>query len=199
MRIPAHILILLLFAVGACNPEPTAMPKTWVLDTAASEVTIFAIKSEAIGETFTLQLTGGQVSDAGDVQIELSLDSIETGIAIRNSRMREHLFQIEKWPLVRITAKIDMQSIGTLEQGVQNDISSDITVDMHGISNDYTAFLSVISQSENRVWVQSTRPIAVSADDYELVAGLQQLQQLAHLSAITPVVAVSFSLVFQPV
>jgi len=49
----------------------------------------------------------------------------------------------------------------------------------------------------NKVLVSSAAPVYVHADDFGLQSGVDKLQELAKLSSITPVVPVSFSLMFE--
>ncbi|VAV93326.1 hypothetical protein MNBD_ALPHA06-2309, partial [hydrothermal vent metagenome] len=87
------VTALLVFGLFACAQEQQTTPMAWKLDTANSQLSLFVVKADAVGETFTLKLTKGSVSDQGTANVEIDLTSIETGISIRNERMREHLFE----------------------------------------------------------------------------------------------------------
>ncbi|VAV88921.1 hypothetical protein MNBD_ALPHA06-1118, partial [hydrothermal vent metagenome] len=155
------------------------------------------VKADAVGETFTLKPTKGSVSDQGTASVEIDLASIETGISIRNERMREHLFETGKWATAKISGQVDFSNLPKLEVGQQTSFSSDIMVDLHGVSNQYEVRFVLTRLSADKVLVQSAQAVAVHAKDFTLMPGLNKLQQLAKLPSITPVVAVRFTLVFE--
>ncbi|MBL4597270.1 MAG: YceI family protein [Robiginitomaculum sp.] len=195
----ALIIPAIIMGMLSCAPSPAPTPHSWTIDSAASQITLFAIKADAIGETFTLDVTEGSISSTGAAQVIIGLQSIETGIPIRNGRMREHLFKIADWPLAKVSGQIDLGHAQNLTIGQRLDITTEMTVDLHGISNIYDVKFVLTRLSASRVLVQSAQPISVTADDFELNEGLAKLQQLVDLPSITPVVAVSFTLVFQGV
>jgi len=193
----ATLLVSLLF-LSACqvDQQPTNT-KPWALVTESSQISLFAVKAEDVGEVFTIGLQGSTVSSDGKVTITFAPGDIETGIPIRNSRMGKYLFEVGKWPVATITTQLDNELIAKIITGTRNTLQTEVTVDLHGISATYDILFIASSTKKGQIIITNTKPIAVHADDFKFSAGLKKLQELAGLSSITPVTAVSFTLVFE--
>ncbi|MCF6292451.1 MAG: hypothetical protein L3J04_03545 [Robiginitomaculum sp.] len=190
------LLVAMLFLVGCQVDQQSTNTKSWSLVTEDSQISLFAVKAEDVGEVFTIGLQGGIVSNTGKITITFAPGDIETGIPIRNSRMGQYLFEIEKWPVATITTQLDNELIGKITTGTRNTLQTEVTVDLHGISATYDVLFIASSAQKGQVIITSAKPIAVHADDFQFSAGLKKLQELAGLSSITPVTAISFTLVF---
>ncbi|PHR62774.1 MAG: hypothetical protein COA47_02515 [Robiginitomaculum sp.] len=197
LRLPAALLAALLIA--ACNPAsaPTAAPSSWQLDITASQVQIFAIKAEQIGESFSLALGNGTVDQDGNIELSIDLASIDTGIPIRNERMRKFLLKTEDWPMATVSANIDLQQFEGLMIGQMLSANAPVELALHGLKVSYEVNFLITRLSTKRVMVQSATPISVVADDLNFGAGLAKLQELAGLPSITPVSAIGFLLIFE--
>jgi hypothetical protein len=72
---------------------------------ADSRVQFVSIKQNTVGEISHFERVSGAVSQDGQVDIRVSLDSVETMIGIRNQRMKEMLFEVGVYPQASITCK----------------------------------------------------------------------------------------------
>lgn len=199
LRYPIALFTALLMA--ACSPAsaPIATLSNWQLDIVASQVQIFAIKAQQIGESFSLELNKGTVDQDGSIQLSIDLTSIDTGIPIRNERIRKFLLKTEDWPKAQVIANIDLQQFEGLMVGQMLSATSPVELNLHELSISYDVNFLVTRLSPERVMVQSATPVAVTADELSFTAGLAKLQELAGLPSITPVVAIDFLLVFEGV
>jgi hypothetical protein len=193
----ATILIGVIFLTGCQNDQQAVTTKSWLLVTENSQISLFTIKAEDIGEVFTIPLNNGSVSETGKVTITFAPGEIETGIPIRNSRMGKYLFEIEKWPIATITTQLETGVIEKIATGTKQVLPAKVTVGLHGIPITYDIFLIATMNNNGHVIVSSAKSISVHATDFGLSAGLDKLQELAGLSSITPVIAVNFNLVFE--
>ncbi|MCK0129519.1 YceI family protein [Erythrobacter sp. F6033] len=190
-----------LFITAACSQapaEPSALTEgTWTLDGSASELSYVSIKADEIAEINTFETVSGNVTAEGTATIEIDLASVSTGVDIRNERMRDVLFVVADNPSATVTAQIDPAPFKTLGLGESTKTTLDGTLALKGVEAPFQAEVTVTRAGPDRVLAVSDAPVIVDASRYELVDGLAQLQELAGLPSITPVVPVTFSLVFE--
>ena len=106
-------LALALFAavMGLRSANALDLNQDWVLNSSLSHVYMQTEKLEAVIERQQFKSVEGSVSKDGDVTIKLDLASLETGIDLRNVRMRFLLFEVFKYPFAVITAKLDKSKL----------------------------------------------------------------------------------------
>jgi polyisoprenoid-binding protein YceI len=191
-----------LFLTAACTPEQQAEPPAvtdaaWTIDSEASELSYVSIKAGEIGETNSFENVSGGVSEDGSATIEIDLSSVSTGVDIRDERMRDIFFGVADNPTATVTATVDPVAFETLQVGQSARTTLDGTLSLRGIEAPFQADVTVTRAGPDRVLAVSDKPIIVDAGRYELLEGLAQLQELAGLDSITPVVPVTFSLAFE--
>ncbi|PHS36170.1 MAG: hypothetical protein COA91_12495 [Robiginitomaculum sp.] len=169
----------------------------WHLLPAQSHLGFISVKKGTMVETHHFGELSGMVSVDGVANITANLDSVQTNIDIRDERMRTYLFQTDKFPLAKISTKIDMTLFTALTIGERKNISQNITVNMHANTADYVVGFIVTRLGVNKISVASQNPVVLDIEDFALQDGLDKLRDLASLSSITPQVPVSFSLVFE--
>ena len=74
-----------------------------------SQVRFVSIKNNTIGEVSHFETLAGSVTDAGEVEVRVALDSVETNIGIRNERMKKMLFEVGLYPEAVITAQLNAE------------------------------------------------------------------------------------------
>ena len=82
-----------------------------------SQVRFVSIKNNTIGEVSHFETLAGSVTDAGEVEVRVALDSVETNIGIRNERMKKMLFEVGLYPEAVITAQLDAEAVAALSAG----------------------------------------------------------------------------------
>lgn len=199
LRIAAASTLLTLAACGqtaGSDPAPV-IEGAWEVDSAASELSYVSIKAGEIAETNTFETLTGTVQGNGEASIEIDLASVSTGVDIRNERMREIFFNVADNPKATVTAQIDPAAFEALGVGESLDTTLDGTLSLVGIEAPFQAEVSVTRAGPDRVIAVSDKPVIIEAGRFELADELAQLQELAGLDSITPVVPVTFSIAFQ--
>jgi len=189
---------LFITACGGGAPAETAERSgAWDLKSKESSILYTTIKNQSIAESNHFSLFTGEVSEGGDVTIDIALNSVKTNIDTRDERMKKFVFKTVDFPSAVISAALPMAEFGELTSGDRKSIENEISVSLAGQTSSYDAQFMVTRLGPNEVLVESAAPIMVAAEDFELGAGVAKLQELAKLDSITPVVPVSFSLVFK--
>ncbi|MAW28145.1 MAG: hypothetical protein CMP98_05050 [Gammaproteobacteria bacterium] len=169
----------------------------WQLQTEYSSLSFTSVKNSAITESHHFPGLTGFVASSGSSEITIDLGSIETGIPIRNQRMQKLLFDIDEYPYAIFSSNIDMSEISQLQTGQSMRLSLRGNLDLHGQTGNLTIPIQVTRSSHTVFVISTTRPIVISADQFELGAGIEALKDIAGLAHITPTVPVSFTLVFE--
>lgn len=199
MRFIFISLLTLTFALlTACAPKGEA-EKTgpWSLVSAESGMTYVTIKNGSLGEVNTFRMMDGSVSESGQAEFTVFLDSVDTNNEIRDPRMREILFETATYPSAKVTANLDMAQFADLPIGGTETVLLDMTLDLHGISEQFDFYVLVTRLGANKVRVDNKAPLLIDAEDFGFEAGLAKLQELAGLDSITPVVSATVALTFE--
>ncbi|MEO1242149.1 MAG: YceI family protein [Pseudomonadota bacterium] len=169
----------------------------WALSPDESRIGFVSVKAGDFPESHYFGEMQGTVSQTGEAEITISLDSVETNIDIRNERMREFLFETDKFPTATIAAAIDLDALNTMQVGARKSVDFTGELTLHGASAPVETTLTLTRIAETRVLVETTDPVILYADQFELSAGIKKLMELASLPSITPAVPVAVSLVFE--
>ncbi len=169
----------------------------WAVDPETSSLSYVSVKSGNVAEVNSFTSLSGGVSENGEATISIDLASVETGVDIRNERMRDIFFEVADNPRATVTASIDPAAFEALAVG--ESVSSELAarLEVKGVEAPITAQVQVTRSSNDRVQVVSKAPVIVYADALELTNGLAALQELAGLDEITPLVPVTFALTFE--
>ncbi|MAK65197.1 MAG: hypothetical protein CMF75_10745 [Maricaulis sp.] len=195
-RLVSALALAPVLALATACSQPAAQGD-WTLDAAASQLNFVSIKSGDIAEVHHFTGLSGSVSEDGTAELVIDLASVETGIVVRNERMREHLFETETHPTARLTAQVDLAALYNLAPGDQTALELDGVLDLHGVEVPIFANVLVSDLNGSRVIVTTQGPVMIHAADFNLQAGLDTLQELAGLPSITPSVPVTATLVFE--
>lgn len=168
----------------------------WYLDGESSRLSFVSTKNANVSEVQRFLVLHGKVDPQGLAQVEVELESINSGIPLRDERMRKELFQIEQFPDALITTKIDLRPINDLAPGAQLELRLPLTVDLHGKQHEYHAELLATRLDDRRFQVVTLEPLVINAEDFDLAPGLETLRKLAGLSAISLSVPVGVVLIF---
>ena len=147
---------------------------------------------EDAGEVETI---AGTVSDAGEVEVRVALDSVETNIGIRNERMKKMLFEVGLYPEAVITAQLDADAVAAMSDGGVTSVA--LNIDLHGQTVTKDALLSV-AVTDQSVRVTTNQPILLTASEFGLEGGVAALQKVAGLNAISRVIPVTVALQLAP-
>ena len=188
-RLARLVGLALLIVTGAANAQ-------WDLDGAKSSIDFISIKNDSVAELHTVTTLAGSASQDGKVELTISLDSVETLIAIRNERMREMLFETVKFPVATVTTEIAPGLMSAVAEGGTVQTDQLLTLSLHGIEKAMTVPVVISGDSGGNIQVLLARPIILNAADFGLEAGVAALQSAAGLQAISRAVPVTVHLVF---
>jgi hypothetical protein len=157
---------------------------------------LVSTKNANVSEVQRFLVLHGKVDPEGLAQVEVELESINSGVPLRDERMRKELFQIDRFSDALITTKIDLRPINDLAPGAQLELRLPLTVDLHGKQHQYQAELLATRLDDRRFQVVTLEPLVINAEDFDLAPGLEALRKMAGLSAISLSVPVSAVLIF---
>ncbi|MER9345445.1 OmpA family protein [Mesorhizobium sp. M0239] len=182
---------LLLLASQAANAAPN-----WTLDPTASVITYQSVKKNTIVETNKIRNITGTLSSAGDAKVTFDLNSVDTGVDLRNVRMRFLFFETFKYPTAELTANVDPAAFADLATKRRVKSTLPFRLNLHGVDKDLEASIVVTMISDDMVSVASEAPVAVHVEDFGLLPNVDKLQQAANVTNIVPTASVSFDFVF---
>lgn len=185
-----HVFLALL---GALSLPAHA---SWYLDNESSRLSFVTTKNADIAEVQRFLTLHGKVDRKGVAKVQVELDSVSTGIPLRDERLRNDLFDVKTYPEALITAQINMQPINDLAPGAQLELRLPLTVALHGKEHTYNAELLATRLDDRRFQVVTLEPLVLQAADFDLAPGLQALRKMAGLSAIGLSVPVGAVLIF---
>ncbi len=180
----------------APQPDPEPQPNGMVLDPQASSLYFVSTKQINASETHEFTDISGAITADGQASLRLNLSSIESGIAVRNQRMRDFLFEVATYPDALVTLPVDLA--GLMAQDVGSTVTQAITatLDLHGVAAAIDTEVTVTKLSATSVLVQNVAPILISAGDYNLDVGIDRLRNIANLRSIGYTVPVNFTLMY---
>ncbi|WP_062059679.1 cellulase family glycosylhydrolase [Cellvibrio sp. OA-2007] len=178
------------------SSSSVATTAAWTLDTTASYLNFVTTKNTHVVEVHNFTSISGDISAAGVATLNIDLSTVNTGIALRDQRMRDLLFEVTSFPSATVTVAVPATLISSLAvgQSATTDISANLN--LHGVTGAITTKVSVQKLSANRVLVQSLSPILIKAGDYALTDGVEALRAAVGIASISVAVPVDFALVF---
>ena len=170
--------------------------EVYLLSPERSSLHFVSTKKIHVIETHTFTELAGTISEEGEATLSIALDSIESGIDIRNTRMREHLFETNTFSHATVSLQVDMDALTAMTDGEVSVQSIDADLDLHGVVATVSTQVRVSKLNASTVLVQNVSPIAINAEDFALTSGIETLRNLAGLDVISYAFPVNFTLVF---
>ena len=168
----------------------------WTLTPDQSQLQLVSVKNAAIAEVHQFTKLNGSVDAKGQVSVVIDLASIETQIPIRNERMQTMLFDTANFATANITTKIDVAKVSGLKVGESMSLVLPCFVQLHGKEKTLDVAVSVVALAQGQLQVSSVKPVILALADFELIQGVQALQEIAKLNSIAVQVPVTFNLRF---
>ncbi len=169
---------------------------SWTLDPATSRLAYVSIKAGEIAENNRFETLAGSVAADGTATLEIDLASVNTGVDIRNERMREIFFEVAGNPKAVVSARLEPAAFAGLAVGQSLTRPLKATIALKGVEQEVETEVLVTRASADRVTVVPTAPVIITTDMFELTDELGELRALAQLPSITPAVPVTFTLAF---
>lgn len=189
---------LSIISLVACAPKGEAERSgDWKLIPSQSTMSYVTIKNAAVGEVNTFAELSGSVTTGGAAEFVIALDSVQTYIETRDPRMKQFVFETDKFPLARISTSLNMSQLAVLGVGNSKTLTQNMQFDLHGIKHEQDANLTITRLGANKVLVATKDPLVLDASDFGFEAGIAKLQELAKLNSISPIVSTTVSLTFE--
>jgi polyisoprenoid-binding protein YceI len=169
----------------------------WMLNSDESTVSFVSTKAVNVAEVHKFTTLTGSVDSAGKVNVSIALASVDTGIELRDERMREMLFETDTYVAATLTAQVDMAIVGDMGAGESRPMAVEGELTLHGETMPLTLEVVVAQLAEGNLLVTSLKPVVVNAPLFKLEGGVEKLREIAGLPSISAAVPVSFVLSFE--
>jgi OOP family OmpA-OmpF porin len=195
-RLGLTLAVLAAIAGTAGASAQDFLNQDWILDPSRSHVYLQTEKLQGVIEKHQFTSLEGNISRDGGATVRVDLNSIDTGVDLRNVRMRFLLFETYKFPYAEITAKLDKSKLQELATRSRISYPLTVRVNMHGIAKDFETSVSVARISPTTMEVATINPIVVTGENFDFTKGLGKLADAMGGIRIVPESPISFDLVF---
>jgi len=167
----------------------------WVLDKDKSVLNFTTTKNASKTEIQSFEIMQGRIK-GNQAILKVDLSSVDTGIDIRDERLRTLFFNIAKFPEATASLKIESADIKAIKLGYSQEMSVDAVIDLYGVKQTLPVVVQVTQLKEGKLLVFSKQPLIVKLSKFSLLEGLNKLRDIAKLQSINAAVPVTFSLLF---
>ncbi|MEM1049677.1 MAG: OmpA family protein [Pseudomonadota bacterium] len=179
-------------AAGQDNPFKGG----WLLDTERSVLTFQSVKNNKVVENSGFASFTGTIDEAGSAIVKVQLDSVDTGIDLRNVRMRFLFFETYQFPEATISAKIDIARLGDLTNTRRARIPLEFDMTLHGVTKPLKTDVIVTRMSNAEVAVASAAPLPIGVALFGMEENVLKLEEAAKVNILRSG-SVSFNFVFK--
>lgn len=177
----------MLLTAGCANAQ-------WVLDPEQSSLSFVSIKAQNVAEVHQFRQLSGSLNGAGSVRVEVALDSVDTGIEIRDERMRSMLFDTQDHPVALV--EVQLPEAMDLEVGQSAVYQVPVTLTLGLQTASAVATAKVSCYEDGQFEAISIQPVLLSTTLLGLDRGVEALREVAGLSSISSAVPVTFAVTF---
>jgi len=167
----------------------------WVLDKDNSVLNFTTTKNSSKTEVQSFEAMQGRI-EGNKAVLKVDLSSVDTGIDIRDERLRALFFNIANFPEATASLKIDPADIKAIKLGYSQEMALDAVIDLYGVKQTLEVVVQVTRLKEGKLLIFSKQPLIVNLNKYNLLEGLNKLRDIAKLQSINSAVPVTFSLLF---
>ena len=173
----------------------------WTLDPERSSVTYLSSKMvaesyAAIFEPNRFHRFSGVIGDDGEARVVIDLGSVDTGVEIRDERIREHVFMVARYPQATLSLSLPRAAQRGMAPGETALHRLSATLAMRGQSHSLDARVRVTGLDRGALMVETVEPVLLDAKAYGMLEGFQTLKGLVGLFNIPTTIPVSLSAVF---
>ena len=180
----------------ATSTNSSVATAAWNLSTTDSSLNFVTTKNSHTVEVHNFTTFSGNISTSGVATLTIDLSSVNTGVTLRDQRMRDLLFQTSTYPTATVSVTLPSTLLGSLAVGQTAPTDITASLNLHGVTGTITTKVSVQRLSSSRIMVQSIAPILLKAGDYSLTDGVEALRAAVGIASISAAVPVDFALVF---
>ena len=183
------LFMLLTFVLGS------AQAKDFTVDEKLSTVSFATIKLQYVVEPAIISDLSGSVSSSGDVLIQIPLNSISTGIQIRNERLNALFFNSSQFPTITVNAKLPSNIVRASNIATQVTLPADVT--LFGQTQTVNFTVNIVKAGK-LMSVSSSTPTIVNASSFGIPTdNLTALAATVGGIPISDKVPVSISLILK--
>jgi polyisoprenoid-binding protein YceI len=207
-KTPKKALLALSFAtltglgLMACTtgPTTTGSAQNWAIDNNQSTLNFVTTKAgqpgvAGINETQVFKRYAGGIDQSGKISLNIDLASVDTGVEIRDERLRTMLWNVKATPQATFTAQLPTEMLNTIGNASSQAIELKGQLQMGGQTKPVVANVRVSKLASNQLLVVTSQPILVNANDYGLRAGVEAMREVMGLNFLAASAPVSFTLV----
>ncbi|WP_261883755.1 YceI family protein [Vibrio pelagius] len=160
-----------------------------------STVNFASIKKQYIVEPAVISGVSGKIDEKGRLEITVPLNTLDTGVSIRNERLRAMFFDEKRFPSVNVTATVPEQLMGDEDLAIQKMLPA--TVELYGQSKELIFTVNIV-KSGGHLMVSTAKPTVISGFDFGIPKeSLDSVSNTVGDIALSPNVPVNFSLVLE--
>lgn len=168
----------------------------WEMVKRASSFSFGTVKNKTVSELHQFTEFRGLVQNNGAARFEIDLLSVDTGIKIRDERMRNILFFDSTRAVYRVN--MDMQRITNIPTGESIELDLDGSLELNGSSGEIPLRVRVTNLKSGTFQVEAIAANTIDVSGFGFVEGIEILRLVAGLKAISLMVTLEFKLVFEP-
>jgi polyisoprenoid-binding protein YceI len=168
----------------------------WTLQQPSS-IYFLTSKNTHTTEIHSFKKFEGAINTQGLAKLSIDLSSVDTRIAIRNERMQEHLFETSLFSQATFEADIPTDLLAQVSAGQQTEFELKGKISLHGEQAQAYCQVMISPNKDKTITVSSITPMVIDAESFNLIAGINKLQELAGLKSITRTVPLTFNLSFK--
>ncbi len=183
---------LLFLALMMLSPSLFA---EWVLDNDRSTLNFITTKNASKTEIQSFYAMEGRIEQKQAV-LTVDLKSVDTGITIRDERLRKMFFNVADFPKASARIALDEEEIKSIKKGHSKTFQLDAEINLHGLKRTLLVTVKVIALDDHQLMVISENPLIIDLKGFALLDAVNQLREIAKLKSINSAIPVTFSLVF---
>jgi polyisoprenoid-binding protein YceI len=189
--------------IVACATAPGSAParnSAWSIDSGQSSLNFVTTKAgqpgvAGIGEIQTFKRFSGDLDATGQIKLNIDLASVDTGIEIRDERLRTMLWNIKATPQATFSAKLGPEDLTKMAASGVADLDVTGQLELAGQTKPVNAKLRVSRLGTDKLMVLTRTPILINSNDFGLRAGVEALREVMGLNFISASAPVTFALV----
>ena len=190
------IALLLAILTQPAGAQQNPFANGWHLLPDASSLNFQSVKQQTKVETSSFASFTGAIDPSGRAEIRIQLESVDTKVDLRNVRMRFLFFESFLYPEAVVTLQLDPVLFRNIKKVRRKVVPLTYTLNLHGVSKSFDTKVVATLLGPHKIAVSTQSPISVAASDFNLLEGIQKLEEAAGVKII-PSAAVTFDFVFK--
>src|SRR5690606_30419363 len=125
----------------------------WQVESDYSRVSFVSVKRGSSADIMRFTNITGMVDPQGQVRVVMPYADFDSGLALRDERMRELLFKADRFPQAELSAAVDLAQWEGMEVGESAKETVDFQLNLHGHEQRLKADVLVSRLAEKRIQV----------------------------------------------